>query len=176
MTQNGGYIVSHMVDTQVWETYVPSDNNEVIEWIGLGNIPSPYQTVNEILSTALTNKKNAVDKLCNSKIYTDTPAIFPSGIKNIQFRDQNDELNFTISIMDATINVVNGLPLTNVIYRTSDNITQTLTSAQLVTIGQTIKANKLAIKQAAWVHKDALSLLNTKELIDSYDITTGWPI
>lgn len=54
-SEDGGYCVYHTVGTQIWETHVPIDNVEVLEWITLGNTPQLALSPSEII-TKITNK------------------------------------------------------------------------------------------------------------------------
>lgn len=165
-----------------WESIGDGPTREyVLNWLDNGNIPEPLYTNDEMRFNALTAKLKSIDAIYQSKMYCSTPVEFPNGIKNIQLRSSGEYNFFISSITEAMIYVINGLPDTNVIYRTEDNIVQTLTAAQMVIIGQNVKSSKTNVAQAAWNHKDSVRLLynditTTAQQIIDYNETTGWPL
>jgi hypothetical protein len=132
------------------------------------------EELNQSLESAKAKKLAMVNSLYQVKMYCPTPATFPNGIKNIQLRNASEYNMFLSSVTEAMLYVINGAPSTNIIYRTEDNVTQTLTAQQMVAIGQSIKTLKTSIAQSSWNHKDAIRDLTTIESVNSYDITIGW--
>jgi len=142
-------------------------------WDGTNITPRPkYDTVEQARTAALSE----VDRLRLQKTFTDIAVDFPSGDKKeIQFRNEFDMSNL-MSVATAGIAlIVSGTPAAEVVYRTKDNTTQTLTAAQMVAIGMAVLSAKQAVVSAAWAHKDAIRQLETIKAVEKYDLTKGWP-
>lgn len=145
----------------------PSDGSYVEEFT-----PPKYAS----LAEAKEAKLYEVDQLRLIKTFTDVPVIFPSGqTKEIQFRNEFD-MNNLMSVATAGIAlIVAGTPSAEVVYRTKDNTTQTITAAQMIAVGMAVLSAKQAVVSAAWGHKDAIRQLDTIEAVENYDLTIGWP-
>ena len=131
-----------------------------------------------------------VQKLEEKKLWTDIPWHFANGnTASIQYRDEIDRLNLTNVHQYASRCIVLGAPNTQLVYRTADNIIQTLTASEMDTMCVYIMGVKQSVKNVSWTHKDALRLLGTGEMnevtgvqepdqsqeILKYDFSTGWP-
>jgi len=140
---------------------------------GLINIPATpaVYSAAELLEQAKIARIAEITALQNVKLYTNITTAFPSGAATIQMRNADDWMNFLSAVTDATL-----LPAASpVSFRTLDNVTQTLTAAQLIAIGAAVLAVKKAILAAGWAHDDAVRALTAPEAVTTYDITIGWP-
>lgn len=118
-----------------------------------------------------TKKKQEVHSLRLEKFYTNITVTFPSGDAVIQFRDEFDRANLA-NVATACINMA---PSAEVVYRTEDNVTQTLTAAEMLEIATNVLNTKQDIVTASWIHKDTIDALTTVQDVFNYDITTNWP-
>lgn len=149
--------------------------NSPEKWVALGiteeaDAPIP-------ISQLVSAKLLSVDNLYRSKLYSNVDVAFPAGIKTVQLRNQDDMLVLQGRCSAALALVSNGIPNTQVVYRTADNVNQTLTAQQMVDIGLSIMNAKSSMASVAWGHKDAIRLLelaaDTAGVV-AYDITVGW--
>jgi len=183
-----GLFLSSGEKASEWETTIWADENKDI-WVAKGAKwldprPSDGSYVAEFtppkyasLAEAKTARLSEVDQLRLTKTFTDVAVDFPSGDKKeIQFRNEFDMSNL-MSVATAGIAlIVSGAPTAEVVYRTKDNTTQTVTAAQMVSVGVAVLSAKQAVVSAAWTHKDAIRQLETIEAVEAYDLTVGWPV
>lgn len=134
-------------------------------------IIATYTIVPYPLNYVIETKCDQVDKLLKQKIYTDIEVMFPDGPKVVQFRNDQDRLNLSNVTQAAIALVVSGDMNCAMNYRTLDNITQEVTSQQMIQIGTYILGQKQNLVNMAWSHKDNLRLLTTVQEVVDYDIT-----
>ena len=116
-------------------------------------------------------KIKKVDRLRDSKLYRSVSVVFSDGAGSIQFRNERDRAN--LSNVATSCLVLE--PSAIVVYRTEDDVTHNIPASEMIQIAMQVMAQKQAVTTASWIHKDALALLNTREEIEAYHITTGWP-
>jgi len=128
------------------------------------------------LADCIAAKQAEVDILREAKIADGVPYTFPDNVVGvIQTRDSVDIRNIETNIMSATIAVMNNMLDLPMVFRDEANIIHEMTPAQMITMGTAAVQRGQNIYKNSWAHKDAIKLLTTKEEIEAYDITTGWP-
>lgn len=118
-----------------------------------------------------------VKALHQEKLYSDVTAVFPAGVKEIQFRDEVDRTNLSDVSQVAMGLIMAGQATTLVVYRTKDNQNQTLTAEEMVSVAMGVFQEKQDIVTNMWIHKDTIrALSDTYDLagLRDYDVTTGW--
>lgn len=124
--------------------------------------------------TAASIKLAAVEVLYATKFYSNTEALFPSGAKVIQFRDETDFRAFERVVLAAITRQAAQRESAMVDFRTEDNVTQTLPASEFIPVALDILDAKQAIWKVRTAHKDAINDL-TEEQAALYDETAGWP-
>lgn len=132
-------------------------------------------TVPETLSEAIDRRKSDVDNLRDQKIGSGLVYDFPDGLGTIQLRSQKDLGNVLGVASAGQALMAAGDTDSTINFRDSEDSTHALTGAELVQMGLAVATYISNHYGAAWSHKDAISDLATKDAVDSYDITTGWP-
>ncbi len=137
----------------------------------------------EYCNSCCTDCCKQVDVLLEVKMYTDVGAVFPTGTKTIQFRNNADRDNLRDVCAGATVLIALGQGSTAMVYRTLDNVNQTITASEMLAIGLGVLNAKQALVSKAWEHKDALmTICNNTAITEAeritamiaYDITAGW--
>lgn len=147
-----GYTLLIPADNQEWD-----DENQ--EW---KDIVIPYETKK-------TLKHREIDALKKAKELAGVPYIFPGGISGIiQTRDVDDFRNINAT---ATNGLIKKGTTAKLPFRDQENRNYELTPEEGIALGEAVAAYIGAIAVVSWAHKDAL----TKENIDNYDISIGWP-
>lgn len=150
---------------------------------GFVEIIPPTPTPAELCTAACLSRCQEVDALYSTKMFTDVTATFPTGDKVIQFRNNTDRSNLESVCAGATALITLGQSGTQMVYRTTDDVNQAVTAAQMAAIGLTVLAVKQAVTSKRWEHKDALLGIEAdaaktpeQKLIDiaGYDIQGGW--
>lgn len=119
------------------------------------------------------NKKKAeIERLRDSKVASGVPYIFPDGGGIVQTRDEKDIRNIQAQVMAALI--LSGQPV-KLWFRSQEDVSHPMTPEQMITMGLAVYTAINAIYQASWDKKDEVEALATKEAVEAYDITTGWP-
>lgn len=124
--------------------------------------------------TTVSIKLSAVEVLYTSKFYSNTEALFPSGTKVIQFRDEADFRAFERIVLAAITRQAAQRENATVDFRTEDNVTQTLPASEFIPVALDVLDAKQAIWKVKTAHKDAINEL-TEEQAALYDETVGWP-
>lgn len=119
-------------------------------------------------------KLSAVESLYNSKYYSNTTALFPSGERVIQLRDERDFRSFERVVLAAITRQAAQRDGAMVDFRTEDNVTQTLPASEFIPVALDVLDAKQAIWKVKTAHKDAITEL-TEEQAAVYDETAGWP-
>lgn len=117
-------------------------------------------------------KKAEVERLRDDKVAGGVPYTFPNGPGTVQTRDEKDMRNIQAQVLAALI--LAGQPV-QLGFRDQEDISHTLTPDQMEAMGLYVSGAINAIYQASWNKKDEIQALETKESVDAYDITTGWP-
>jgi len=126
------------------------------------------------LPSKIEAKLAELEVLYQQKYYSNVDALFPSGIKTIQLRNDKDFSIFRDIVYDAVAMRAAGQESALVEFRTEDNVTQTLPASEFIPVGLDVLAAKKALWSVRTSHKDAILLL-TEEQAATYVITTGWP-
>ena len=137
-------------------------------------INGEYYSENKPVVSAITLKLSELDELYKQKYYSNVDALFPSGIKTIQLRNDKDFSIFRDIVYDAVAMRAAGQDQALVEFCTEDNVTQTLPASEFIPVGLDVLAAKKALWSVRTAHKDAILLL-TEEQAETYDITTDWP-
>ena len=127
------------------------------------------------LQTAKTSAKDRVSALYATYLYADVEVTFPSGPAVIQFRDDSDRMNLSNVVQAAQALIIAGTPTETLVYRTQDNVIQEVTAVQMVSLGMAVMAEKQALLNVSWGHRDNIDAMTTVVDVTDYDITTGWP-
>lgn len=131
----------------------------------------------EVLPTTPSNisiKLAALDALYRLKFYSNTEALFPSGTKVIQLRDDTDFRAFERVVLAAITRQAAQRENAMVDFRTEDNVTQSLPAAEFIPVALDILDAKHAIWKVKTAHKDAINeLTNAQAAV--YDENEGWP-
>jgi len=122
----------------------------------------------------ITQRLDDLDVLYQQKLYSNVDALFPSGTKTIQLRNDKDFSIFRDIVYDAVAMRAAGQESALVEFRTEDNMTQILPASEFIPVGLDVLAAKKALWSVRTAHKDAILLL-TEEQAATYVITTGWP-
>ena len=122
-----------------------------------------------------TEKLAKIDATYQSMLYTNTTALFPSGSKVIQLRNEKDFDAFKTQALASFARLAAKRDEAKVKFRTEDNVTQELPAAEFVPVALDILDAKQALWDVRTAHKDALLDLTTIEDVTAYDITAGWP-
>lgn len=162
------------------ETIAFTDANDgyyEMEWDGIS--PLPAWTVGKTQITPIQPSSKAVklasvDSLYTAKFYSNTTALFPSGSKVVQLRDEADFRSFERVVLAAVTRQAAQRENATVEFRTEDNVTQNLPAAEFIPVALDILDAKQAIWKIKTAHKDALSEMAEEE-VALYDETVGWP-
>ena len=119
-------------------------------------------------------KLAALEELYRQKYYSNMEALFPSGTKTVQLRDDKDFSIFRDIVYDAVAMRAAGQESAIIEFRTEDNETQYVPASEFIPVGLDVLAAKKALWTVRTAHSDAIKLL-TEEQAVTYDITTGWP-
>ena len=142
------------------------------------SIVEKYSEISEKMEALRGDLIKKVDEEKQARIFSDVDAIFPNGLKTIQFRNSTDQLALTNVVQGAMANLISGNTSATASFITSDNVNQTTTAAEMVTIGMGALEEKQEIVQVARSKKNyLLALLATDDnllILQSYDATTGW--
>ena len=171
------------------ERVLQPDQHDYLAWAEAGNVPTieaagRFISVVDgelvvdpnmdaiLFSEAKVAKLASVSYLRDGKIKEGIPYQFPDGPGTIQTRDHDDFRNIA-GIATAGIALSGQSP--TLAFRDQENVTHELTPAQAVTLGLHVTTAVESFYQAAWVHKDAITAIETMEGIETYDLTVGWP-
>lgn len=143
-----------------------------------GEEPDPvaFQAVLDAHAANANKRTKAanVDALYQQNFYSNTTALFPSGAKVIQLRDENDFRSFERVVLAAVTRQAARREAALVEFRTEDNVTQTLPASEFIPVALDILDAKQAIWKVKTAHKDALAALSAEEAA-GYDETADWP-
>lgn len=172
--------------------FYPQDQHDYLAWVAAGNEPlieidgtARFLSIGEdgqivvnpnkdalLLVETRQSKTTAVDTLRDAKVAAGMPYTFSDGTGTLQLRDNTDFRN--VIGLSATGLALVGQKAT-IKFRDQEDVVHDMTPEQARDMGIAMSACVSEIYQASWRHKDAIGKLTTKEEIDAYDITTGWP-
>jgi hypothetical protein len=129
-----------------------------------------------LLVVVKAEKCSALDALYESKLYTNTTALFPSGERIIQLRDDKDFKAFERTVLAAITRQAARRESATVEFRPEDNTTQVVPASEFIPIALDILDAKDALWKIRSVHKDVINNdLATVPQVLAYDISTDWP-
>lgn len=152
---------------------------DITQWPHNGLLPPAkpiVYTVAELFATAKAALILQIDATYRSLLYTNTTALFPSGSKVIQLRDESELRTFERVTLAAITRQSAKREEAKVKFRTEDNVTQELPASEFIPIALDILDAKQALWDVRTAHKDAALKLETIEAVTAYDINSGWPI
>jgi hypothetical protein len=132
----------------------------------------------EIIPQAPSNialKIADVEELYKQKVYTNVEALFPSGTKTIQLRNDEDYRAFERVVLASITRQAARRDGAMVQFRTEDNTTQELPASEFIPVALDVLDAKHALWQVRTAHKDAISGL-TEEQAATYNVNDGWPV
>lgn len=151
-----------------------STAGNVVDFIGEGLDPSATITAHFNNGTRRAKVAN-VEALYQQNFYSNTTALFPSGSKVIQLRDENDFRSFERVVLAAITRQAAQKESAVVEFRTEDNVTQTLPASEFIPVALDILDAKQAVWKVKTAHKDAIAALTTEQ-VALYDETAEWPL
>jgi hypothetical protein len=161
--------------TEIQEPAPPCDYSEEAYYKHELDVAPYVEYVMKPIEQLIEMKKKKIEEKYLEKLYTNTTALFPSGEKTIQFRDDRDLLNFNTVVLAAITRQAAKREDSMVEFRTEDNVTQSVPASEFIPVALDV----LDAKQAAWkikiAHKDAVSALTTQAEVMAYDETESWP-
>ena len=150
--------------------YKPEDID--VKWISAEEYAAALAgsyTVDEVRGI----RNAAIDAIRDDKIKNGVTFTFPGDVAgSIQTRSDADFRNITG--FSAAGLALTGQPAV-LQFRDQEDRVHELTPQQAVELGLAVTQAVSAIYQVAWAHKDALAALQSRQEIESYDITVGWP-
>ena len=114
-----------------------------------------------------------VDRARDRHLFTNIPYTFPGDTEPdaIQLRDERDRQN----IQDNAIDAINKAPEATMYFMPLSNNLKTITAADMIAMGQFLKARGDAIYNAAWTKKGEVMAAATLEALRAIDLNAGWP-
>ena len=144
------------------------DRTGPVYTVNADDVTATYTVVDRNLAAMKAERQAQVNALRDAKM-----AAGVTWDGNVYDSDIISRANLTSTVSSVSAGLT--LPV-GFSWRTSDNANVAMDSADLNALAQVMLDHVNACYGASWSHKDAIEALATPAAIDSYDITTGWPV